>query len=82
MTLTPFFRTTAALFTTRCQEHQILRGRLMAHTKVYADATRRLDHYQPVDFKEISQAAESARLAYLKAREVLAAHIIVHGCEP
>ena len=65
----------------RCRERQILRGRLMADTKVYVDVTRRLEACKPHDFEEIYQAAESARLAYLKAREVLAAHIIMHGCE-
>ena len=66
----------------RCREHQILRGRLRADMKVYVDATRRLESCKTEEFEQIYQSAESARIAFLKAREVLAAHIIAHGCEP
>jgi hypothetical protein len=64
-----------------CREHQVLYGRLRADTKVYAEATRRLDSCKREDFEKTYQAAESARLAFLKAREALAAHIIEHQCE-
>lgn len=67
--------------TPKCQEHQILHGRLRADTKVYVDVTRRLESCSQEDFEETWKAAESARLAFLEAREVLAAHIIAHGCE-
>ena len=65
----------------QCQEHQILYGRLRADTKVYAEVTRRLDSCKPEDFEKTYQAAESARKAFIKAREALAAHIIEHQCE-
>jgi hypothetical protein len=65
----------------RCREQQVLYGRLRTDTKVYSEATRRLDSCKPEDFDKTYQAAESARMAFLKAREVLAAHIIEHQCE-
>ena len=64
-----------------CRVHQVLHGRLKADTRVYIDATKRLDTCKPEDFENTYQAAESARIAFLKAREVLAAHIIEHKCE-
>jgi len=36
---------------------------------------------KPEDFKKTYEAAESARVAYLKAQEALEAHIAAHGCE-
>jgi len=65
----------------KCREHQILYGRLRADTKVYSEVTRRLDTCKPEDFEATYQAAESARIAFLKAREALNAHISAHGCE-
>jgi len=65
-----------------CREHGILHGRLRADTRVYADATRRLESCKPEEFEKTYQAAEMARVAFLKAREALKAHVAVHGCEP
>jgi hypothetical protein len=65
----------------KCRDHQVLYGRLRADTKVYSDVTRRLESCKPEDFEQIYQAAESARIAFLKAREALSAHVIAHGCE-
>jgi hypothetical protein len=64
-----------------CREHQILHGRLRADTKVYVDATRRLESCKPEEFEQTYQAAESARIAFLKAREALSAHVSAHQCE-
>ena len=64
-----------------CREHQILHGRLRADTKVYVDAHRRLESCPPKDFEKTYEAAESARIAFLKAREALNAHIAAHKCE-
>jgi len=64
-----------------CKEHQILQGRLRADTKVYIDATRRLESCKPEEFEKTYQAAESARIAFLKAREVLNAHVSAHKCK-
>ena len=66
---------------TKCQEHQILHGRLRADTKVYVDATRRLESCKQEDFETTYEAAESARLAFLRARKALALHVVAHKCE-
>src|ERR1700681_4545992 len=63
-----------------CREHQILHGRLRADTKVYVDASRRLESCQSTDFEKTYEAAESARIAFLKAREALNAHIATQKC--
>ena len=72
---------TAARQMQRCEERYILQGRMRADTRVYIDATRRLESCQPEDFDEIWEAAQSAQRAFLIAREVLKAHIAEHGCE-
>ena len=60
-----------------CREHQILYGRLRADTKVYVDVTRRLESCKPEDFHKTYEAAQSARLAFLKARKTLALHVVI-----
>lgn len=64
-----------------CREHQILYGRLRADTKVYVDVTRRLESCKQEDFQKIYEAAQSARLAFLRARKTLALHVVAHKCE-
>ena len=65
----------------KCRQHEILWGRLQADTKVYAEVTRRLESCKPEDFEQTYRAAESARRAFLKARERLNIHLALHGCE-
>jgi hypothetical protein len=65
----------------KCRQHQILWGRLQADTMVYAEVTRRLESCKAEDFEQTYRAAESARLAFLRAREALNVHIALHGCE-
>jgi hypothetical protein len=65
-----------------CRQHEVLLGRLRADTKVYAEVTRRLESCKTEDFEQTYRAAESARLAFLRAREALKVHIVLHGCEP
>jgi hypothetical protein len=65
----------------KCRQHEVLRGRLLADTKVYVEVTRRLESCKPEDFEETYRAAESARLAFLRAREALKVHIALHGCD-
>ena len=72
---------TVMLRSPRCREHEILHSRLRADTRVYADAARRLESCTPEEFEKTYQAAESARIAFLKAQEALKAHVAVHGCE-
>ena len=64
-----------------CQEHQILHGRFRADLRVYVEITRRLESCQQKDFEMTYEAAEMARLAFLRAREALDVHIAQHGCE-
>ena len=54
-----------------CRQYEVLRGRLRADTKVYVDVTRRLESCKTEDFEQTYRAAESARLAFLRAREAL-----------
>jgi hypothetical protein len=72
---------TATQQSPQCQERYILQGRLRADAKVYIDANRRLESCKPEDFKKTYEAAESARIAFLRAQEALNAHIAAHGCE-
>ena len=65
----------------RCREHQILYGRLRADTKVYVDVTQRLESCKQEDFEKTYEAAQSAHLAFLKARNALAVHVYTHECE-
>lgn len=66
----------------KCRQHEILRGRLRADTKVYVEVTRRLESCTAEDFEQTYRMAESARVAFLRAREALNVHIALHGCEP
>jgi hypothetical protein len=59
----------------KCRQHEVLRGRLRADTKVYVEVTRRLESCKTEDFEQTYRAAESARLAFLRAREALKVHI-------
>ena len=68
--------------TPKCRQHEVLLGRLRADTKVYVEVTRRLEACKTEDFEQTYRAAESARLAFLRAREALNVHIALHGCEP
>ena len=65
----------------RCQEHLLLHGRFRADMRVYVEVTRRLESCQQKDFEKTYEAAEMARLAFLRAREELAAHIATHQCD-
>jgi len=65
----------------QCRQREVLRGRLRADTKVYVDVTRRLESCETEDFEQTYCAAESALLAFLRAREALKVHIALHGCE-
>jgi len=67
--------------TSQCQERQLLHGRFRADMRVYVEVTGRLESCQPRDFEKTSEAAEMARLAFLRAREALDVHIAQHGCE-
>ncbi len=65
----------------KCRQYEILWGRLQADIKVYAEVTRRLESCKAEDFEKTYRAAESSRLAFLRAREALNVHVALHGCE-
>ena len=65
----------------KCRQHEVLLGRLHADRKVYSEATLRLESCKPEEFEQTYQAAESSRLAFLRAREALKVHVALHGCQ-
>jgi hypothetical protein len=65
----------------KCRQYEVLLGRLRADTKVYVEVIGRLETCKTEDFQQTYRAAESARLAFLRAREALKVHIALHGCE-
>ena len=65
----------------KCRQREVLLGRLRADTKVYVEVTRRLESCKPEDFEQTYRAAESSRLAFLRAREALKVHVALHGCD-
>ena len=58
----------------------MLKARLRADLKVYADAMIALDQSVGKDFEKAQQKAEHARLAFQAAQDKLAEHIASHGC--
>jgi hypothetical protein len=65
----------------KCRQQEVLLGRLQADTKVFSEITQRLESCKAGDFEQTYRAAESARLAFLRAREALNVHRALHGCE-
>jgi hypothetical protein len=63
-----------------CKNNEILKARLRADLKVYADAVATLESNVGKQFEKIHQKAEHAKLAYKAARERLHEHLASHGC--
>ncbi len=63
-----------------CVNHEILKARLRADLKVYADAVTELEGNVGKGFEKAHKKAEHARLAYQAARHKLKDHIASHGC--
>jgi hypothetical protein len=63
-----------------CKTRDILKARLRADLKVYADATAALQRNVGNDFEKAHLRGESARRAYEVARKKLNEHIASHGC--
>ena len=63
-----------------CKTRDILKARLRADLKVYADATAALQRNVGKDFERAHLRVESARRAYEVARKKLNEHIASHGC--
>jgi len=63
-----------------CVNHEILKARLRADLKVYADAVAELEGNVGKGFEKAHKKAEHSRLAYQAAREKLKEHSDSHGC--
>ena len=63
-----------------CAAREILKARLRADLKVYADAVDTLQRNIGKDFEKAHQRVERARRAYDTARDKLNRHIASHGC--
>ena len=63
-----------------CKTRDILRARLRADLKVYADSIAVLQRSIGKDFEKAHLRAESARRSYDVARKKLNDHLTTHGC--
>ncbi len=63
-----------------CVNHEILKARLRADLRVYADAVAELEGNVGRGFEKAHKKAEHARLAYQAARQKLKDHIESHDC--
>jgi hypothetical protein len=64
-----------------CKTHEILKARLRADLKVYADTIAVLQRSLGNTFEKAHLRVESARRAYQVARRKLNDHSATHGCE-
>ena len=63
-----------------CKSREILKARLRADLKVYADAIAGLQQSTGKNFEKAHKRADSARRIYEVARKKLNDHIASHGC--
>jgi hypothetical protein len=63
-----------------CKAREILKARVRADLKVYADAVNTLQRSLGRDFKKAHSDAERARLAFETASKKLAEHLASHKC--
>jgi hypothetical protein len=64
-----------------CKTREILRARLRADLKVYADSIAVLQRSMGETFEKAHLRVETARRAYQLARRKLNDHLATHGCE-
>jgi hypothetical protein len=64
-----------------CKSREIMKTRLRADLKVYADAIRVLQKSMGKDFDKAHKRAERARRAYEAARTKLNDHVAAHDCD-
>jgi hypothetical protein len=65
---------------TVCKTREILRARLRADLKVYADSIAIMQRSIGKDFEKAHLRAERARRVYDVARNKLNDHLATHGC--
>jgi len=63
-----------------CKARDILKARVRADLKVYADAVNTLQRSVGQDFKKAQRDAERARLAFEAASKKLSDHVASHRC--
>ena len=63
-----------------CKTREILKARLRADLKVYADAIAGLQQNTGKNFEKAHKRADSARRIYEVARKKLNEHTVSHGC--
>ena len=63
-----------------CKTREILKSRLRADLKVYADAIALLQQSMGKNFEKAHLRVESARRAYQTARKKFNDHVETHGC--
>jgi hypothetical protein len=63
-----------------CKSREILKSRLRADLKVYADAISGLQQSSGENFEKAHKRADSARRIYEVARKKLNEHTVSHGC--
>jgi hypothetical protein len=63
-----------------CKARDILKTRVRADLKVYADAVNVLQRSMGQDFKKAQRDAERARLAFESASKKLSDHLASHRC--
>ena len=63
-----------------CKSREILKARLRADLKVYADAIAGLQQSTGNNFEKAHKRADSARRIYEVARKKLNEHMASHGC--
>jgi len=63
-----------------CKARDILKARVRADLKVYADAVNVLQRSVGQDFKKAHRDAERARLAFEAASKKLSDHVASHHC--
>ena len=63
-----------------CKSREILKARLRADLKVYADAIAALQQNMGKNFEKFHQRAESSRRIYQAARDKFNEHVESHGC--
>lgn len=66
--------------TPSCKAREMLKARVRADLKVYADAVGALQRSVGQDFNRARRNAERARLAFEAASKKLADHLASHGC--
>jgi len=68
-----------------CKTHEMLKARMRADLRVYREAVNILEELAPgaipKHFEKAHKLAETARIAYIAARDRFNTHVVSHRCE-